>query len=94
MASYSVRLWSRNKTKVVWLFLEVFWFSKGNTTRHSEQKKEEVDRRRGGKTLIKSRQGCALPADLGLLKQDRLKRVCCEVICGTRIDIVFIRRML
>ena len=61
------------QTKVVWSFLEVFWFSKGNTTRHSEWKKGEVDRRRSGKTIVKSRQGCALPADLEQLKQDRLK---------------------
>ena len=47
------------------------------------RKEGEVDRRRGGKTMIKGRQGCALPADLGQLKQDRLKRGCCEVICGT-----------
>ena len=47
------------------------------------RKEGEVDRRRGGKTIIKSRQGCALPADLEQLKQDKLKRGCCEVICGT-----------
>ena len=48
------------------------------------KKEGEVDRRRDGMTIIKSRQGCALPADLGQLKQDRLKRGCCdEVICGT-----------
>ena len=28
-------------------------------------KEGEVDRRRGGKTIIKNRQGCTLPADLG-----------------------------
>ena len=38
-------------------------------------KEGEVFRRRDGKTIIKSRQGCALPADLGQLKQDRLKGV-------------------
>ena len=27
------------------------------------RKEEEVDRKRDGKTLIKSRQGCALPAE-------------------------------
>ena len=46
------------------------------------RKEGEVDRRRGGKTIIKSRQGCALPANLGQLKQDKLKNGCCEVICG------------
>ena len=60
------------------------------------RKEGEVDRRRGGKTIIKSRQGCGLPADLGQLKQDRLQRGCCEVICGTPttldIDIAFIKR--
>ena len=35
-------------------------------------KKGEVDRRRGGKTIVKGRQGCTLPADLEQLKQDRL----------------------
>ena len=43
----------------------------------------EVDRRRGGKTIIKSRQICALLAIQGQLKQDRLQRGCCEVNCGT-----------
>ena len=43
------------------------------------RKEGEVDRRRGGKTIIKSRQGCALPANLGQLKQDKLKNGCCEM---------------
>ena len=34
------------------------------------RKEGVVDRRRGGKTIIKNRHGCALPADLGKLKQD------------------------
>ena len=32
------------------------------------EKKEEVDRRRGGKTILKSGQGWALPAQLGQMK--------------------------
>ena len=47
------------------------------------RKEGEVDRRRSGKTMIKSTQGYALPADLGQLKQDRLQRGCFEVIRGT-----------
>ena len=47
------------------------------------RKEGEVDRRRDEETIINSRQGCALPADLRQLKQDRLTRGCCEVICGT-----------
>ena len=47
------------------------------------RKEGGVDRRRGGKTIIKSRQRCTLPADLEQLKLDRLKRGCCEDICGT-----------
>ena len=36
-------------------FLKVFWFSKDNPTGHSERKtEEEADRRRGGKTILKS----------------------------------------
>ena len=46
------------------------------------RKDGEVDRRRGGKTIIKSRQECALPANLGQLKRDKLKKGCCEVIRG------------
>ena len=34
------------------------------------RKEGVVDRRRGGKTIIKNRNGCALLADLGKLKQD------------------------
>ena len=42
-------------------------------------KKEEVDKRRGGKTISKSGQGWTLQAQLGQLK---IKRGCCKVICG------------
>ena len=49
--------------------LIVFWFSKDNYTGHSKWKKEEeVDRRRGKKTISKSRQGCILSTQLGQLK--------------------------
>ena len=39
--------------KVVWVCLKVFWFGKDNSIGHSEWKKEEeVDRRRGRKTIL------------------------------------------
>ena len=60
--------------------LKVFWFSKDNLT-HKEKGKEEVARRRDGKTILKSRQEWTLPAQLGQLKQDKVERDCCEVIC-------------
>ena len=44
--------------------------------------KEEVDRRRGGKTISKSTQGLTLPAELGQLKTGQDEKGCCEVICG------------
>ena len=45
-----------------------FWFGKDNPRGHSERKKKEVDRGRGGKTILKSGQGWTLPAQLGQLK--------------------------
>ena len=42
------------ETKVVWPRFKAFWFSKDTPTGHSERKKEEMDRRRGGKTISKS----------------------------------------
>ena len=53
---------------MVWPRLKVFCFSKDNPTGHSERKKEEADRRRGGKTISKSGQEWTLPAQLGQLK--------------------------
>ena len=50
-------------------------FAKAKLQDKVNRKEEEVDRKRDGKTIIKSRQGCALPADLGQLKQDRLQGV-------------------
>ena len=86
MASYSVRLWSR---KLRWFsrFSRSSCFAKAILQDIVNRKEGEVDRRRGGKTIIKSRQGCALPANLGQLKQDKLKKGCCEVICGIPITL-------
>ena len=56
------------KAKMVWPCLKVFWFSKDNPTGHSERKKKEADRRRGGKTISKSGQEWTLPAQPGQLK--------------------------
>ena len=53
---------------MVWPCFKVFWFSKDNLTGHSERKKKEADRRRGGKTISKSGQNWTLPAQLGQLK--------------------------
>ena len=73
------------KRKLRWLsrFSRSSGFAKAILQDTVNRKEGEVDRRRGGKTIVKSRQGCTLPADLEQLKQDRLKRGCCEVICGT-----------
>ena len=73
------------KRKLRWFsrFSRSSGFAKAILQDRVNRKEEEVDRKRDGKTIIKSRQGCALPADLGQLKQDRLQRCCCEVICGT-----------
>ena len=72
------------KRKLRWFsrFSRSSGFAKAILQDTVNRKEGEVDRSRGGKTIIKSRQGCALPADLGQLKQDKLKRGC-EVICGT-----------
>ena len=53
---------------MVWPCLKVFWISKDNPTGHSERKKKEADRRRGGKTISKNGQEWTLPAQLGQLK--------------------------
>ena len=55
------------RTKVVWVCLKIFWFSKDNLqgTRIEMkwiEKEEEVDRRRVVKTISKSGQGWTLPA--------------------------------
>ena len=56
-------------TKEVWQCLEVFWFSKDDPTGHSKRK--EVDRRRDGKTILKSGQEQTLPAQLGQMKSGK-----------------------
>ena len=48
---------------------------------------EEVDRRRGGKTISKSGQEWTLPAQLGQLRQDKMERAWCEVICGAQMTL-------
>ena len=48
---------------------KVFWLSKDSSIGHSDRKMEkEADRRRGGKTISKSGQEFALPAQQGQLK--------------------------
>ena len=46
------------------------------------EKEEEIDRRRGGKTISKSRQGWTLLAQIGQLKTGQDGKCCCKVICG------------
>ena len=56
---------------MVWPCLKVFWFSKDNSKGGGggEWKKEEnVNRRRGEKTISKSGQGWNLSAQLGQMK--------------------------
>ena len=48
--------------KVVLPCLKVFWLSKDDSTGRSERKKEEIDRGRDGKTIIKNGQEWTLPA--------------------------------
>ena len=44
-------------TMVGWPHLNVFWLSKGDSTRHSERKKqEEIDRSNGGRIILESGQ--------------------------------------
>ena len=53
-----------------WSCFMVFWFSKDNSTGHSERKKQrEADGRRGGKTISKSGHKWTLPVQLGQLKK-------------------------
>ena len=60
---------------MVWLCLNVFWFSKDNPTGHSERqkKKRQTDEEMGRQYLLKTGQEWTLPAYLGQLKteQDR-----------------------
>ena len=78
------------KRKLRWLsrFSRSSGFAKAILQDTVNRKEGEVHRRRGGKTIVKSRQGCTLPADLEQLKQDRLKRGCCEVICSTPCEVM------
>ena len=46
------------------------------------EKEEEVDRRRDGKTILKSGQGWTLPAQLGQLKTEQHRKGLLVVICG------------
>ena len=68
---------------MVWPSFNVFCFSKDNPIEHSEKKKEEeVDRRRGGKTILKSGQEWTFPAQQGRLKTGQVERDCCKFING------------
>ena len=60
------------KRKLRWFscFSRSSGFAKAILQDTVNRKEGVVDRRRGGKTMIKNRHGCALPADLGKLKQD------------------------
>ena len=53
---------------MVWPCLKVFRFSKDNPTGHSARKKEELDRSKGGETILESGREWTLPAQLGQLK--------------------------
>ena len=44
------------ETGVVWPCLKVFWLSKDNSEGQCREKEEEVDRRGGGKTILKKGQ--------------------------------------
>ena len=47
------------------------------------EKEEEVDTKRGGKTISKSRQGTDFASSIrGSLGEDKIERDCFEVICG------------
>ena len=48
------------------------------------EREEEIGRRRGGKTILKSGQAWTLPAQQGQLKTGQTERDYCEVICGAR----------
>ena len=64
------------ETKGVWPGLKVFLFSKNDPTGHSRKERDEkADRRRGGKTILKSEQEWTRVAD-------KVEMDCCEVICG------------
>ena len=55
--------------KEVWTCLKVFWHSKDNSAGHSARKKEEkVDKRRGGKIILRSGHGWTLLAQKRQLK--------------------------
>ena len=53
---------------MVWTCHKVFWLSKDNSARHSARKRRKVDRRRGGKIILKGGQGWTLLAQQGQLK--------------------------
>ena len=55
------------ETEVVWSGLKVFWFRQFCRAQW-KLKEEEVDRKRGVKTILKSGQEWSLPAQLGQLK--------------------------
>ena len=58
---------------MVWTNLKVFWLSKDNSAGYSARKdkidgEDKVDRRRGGKIILRSGQGRTFLAQLGHLK--------------------------
>ena len=61
--------------------MDIRFRSEDDSTGHSESKKKKVDRRTGGKTILKSRQKWALPAQQVQLKAGQGEKGCCEVIC-------------
>ena len=68
---------------MVWPHLKVFWLSKENSAGHSaRKKKKKVDRRKGGKTILRSGQGWTLLAQIGSSGYVYVERDCCEVVCG------------
>ena len=71
------------QTKVVWPRLKVFRLSKDDPAGHSKmkEKKRQTEKEVGRQYLEVDRDGlCQL--NLGSLKQDKVERDCCAVICG------------
>ena len=56
------------ETEMLLSCLKIFWFSKDDFTDHKRRNKKKRDRKRSGKTLLKSIHGWSLPAQERQLK--------------------------
>ena len=70
------------KIKVVWLCINVFWFSKDNSTGHSEWKKKKRWQKKRWEVDINEWTGMDFASSTRAAEDRTRWRGCCEAICG------------